>query len=320
MTTSTTSVTPAAELLPLGPDGGRRARAGTGADLHRSQRRAGWVLLAPGLLHMLVFVAAPMLMIVGFSFFRYGFLQSPSWAGLDNYRTLWHDDRFHTALWNTIVYTVVVVPVGMGLALLIALALNERIAARGFFRTVYYLPHMTATVAVAVVWLWVLDPDLGVFNQFLALFGVGRINWLGSPDWALPSVMMLGVWQGLGSKMVIYLAALQTVPPELKEAAQLDGANRWQVFRNVTWPSISSGNLFVLITSVIFSFQVFEQVYVMTAGGPINSTLVLTYDIYKNAFYRLKFGYACAETVVFLALIGLVTALVMRLNQGARRD
>ncbi|MFD8378532.1 carbohydrate ABC transporter permease [Streptomyces sp. NPDC059679] len=288
--------------------------------LTRGQRRAGWLLLTPALAHMSLFVAVPMLMALGFSFFRYDFLQAPEWVGLDNYRTLLDDDRFHTALWNTTLYTVVVVPVGMALALLIALGLDQKIKARGFFRTAYYLPHMTATVAIAVVWLWLLDPNLGALNNFLALFGIARTNWLGSTDWALPAIMVLGIWQGLGTKMVIYLAALQTVPRELKEAAQLDGANRRQVFRAVTWPSIASANLFVLVTSVIFSFQVFEQVYVMTRGGPINSTLVLTYDIYLNAFTRLKFGYACAETVVFVLIIGVVTAVVMRLARGARDD
>ncbi|MEV6796241.1 sugar ABC transporter permease [Streptomyces sp. NPDC051320] len=288
--------------------------------LTRGQRRAGWTLLTPSLAHMGLFVAAPVLMMLGFSFFRYDFLQAPQWIGLQNYSTLLEDDRFRTALWNTVVYTVVVVPVGMGLALLIALALDQKIRFRGFFRTAYYLPHMTATVAIAVVWLWLLDPNLGAVNEFLALFGIARVNWLGSTQWSLPAIMVLGIWQGLGTKMVIYLAALQTVPPELKEAAQLDGANRVQVFRNVIWPSISSANLFVLVTSVIFSFQVFEQVYVMTQGGPINSTLVLTYDIYQNAFTRLKFGYACAESIVFLLVIGMVTAAVMLLNKGARRD
>ncbi|MEV7422416.1 sugar ABC transporter permease [Streptomyces sp. NPDC091212] len=316
MTTTDTGPLPATRRPPRSAPAVHSPKAARA--LTRPQRRAGWLLLAPGLAHMTLFVAVPMLLALGFSFFEYDFLQAPRWVGLDNYRTLLHDDRFHTALWNTTLYTVVIVPVGMALALAIALGLDQKIKARTFFRTAYYLPHMTATVAVAVVWLWLLDPNAGALNNFLALFGVARVNWLGSTTWALPAIMALGIWQGLGTKMVIYLAALQTVPAELKEAARLDGANRWQVFRNVTWPAIASGNLFVLITSVIFSFQVFEQVYVMTRGGPINSTLVLTYDIYLNAFTRLKFGYACAEAVVFLLIIGLVTLAVMRINRGAR--
>lgn len=162
---------------------------------------------------------------------------------------------------------------------------------------------MTATVAVASVWLWIYHPGAGLANAVGSLFGLSRSEWLNDPSTALPALIAVGIWQGLGAKMIVYLAALQGVSKELLEAANLDGANRWQVFRNVIWPALGPAHYFVLITAIVQTFQVFDLVFVMTKGGPVNSTTVLTFDIYNNAFEGLRLGYASAETVIMLILV-----------------
>jgi multiple sugar transport system permease protein len=278
----------------------------------RAQRRTGALLLAPYLIHVVVFTAIPMVMALALSFTDYGFLSAPAWVGLLNYAQLATDDRFRTATINTVLYSIVAVPIAMAIALTLALGLNQKIRFRNLYRAAFYLPQVTATVAVATIWLWIYNPDVGLANALLGLLGLGRVRWLVDPAWALPALMIVGVWQGLGAKMIIYLAALQGIPREQLEAAKIDGASAWQSFRHVTWPQLGPANFFVLVTSIIASFQIFDQVYVMTKGGPVTSTVVLTYDIYQNAFDRLRLGYASAESVVLLMLIGIVTLISLR--------
>jgi len=272
--------------------------------------------MSPALLHIVVFLLLPMVLVVGLSFTNYSFSGAYQWIGLENYQELWGDERFRKALVNTLLYSIVTVPIAMALALLVALALNQKIRSRGLFRVAYYMPQVTATVAVATVWLWIYKPDVGLADSVLSIFGLGPVPWLTSTKWALPSLMVVGVWHGLGAKMVVYLAALQGVNRELIEAAQLDGAGRWQTFRHVIWPALSHAHFFVLVTAIISSFQVFDLVYVMTKGGPVDATVVLTYDIYENAFQSLRLGYASAESVVLVVLIGLVTLIGLRLQRS----
>jgi ABC-type sugar transport system permease subunit len=292
---------------------GNRAASPSAERLFLSaQRRTGLILIAPYLLHVIVFTAVPMLMAVGLSFTDYAFIGAPQWVGLQNFSQLLSDERFRLATLNTVLYSIVAVPVAMAIALLIALGLNQKIRFRNVYRAAYYLPQVTATVAVATIWLWIYNPDVGLANALLNVIGLGRVRWLVDPSWALPALMIVGVWQGLGAKMIIYLAALQGIPREILEAARTDGANPWQVFRHVMWPQLGAANFFVLVTSIVASFQIFDQVYVMTKGGPVNSTTVLTYDIYLNAFDRLRLGYASAESVLLFLLIGVVTLISLR--------
>lgn len=284
--------------------------------LRRAQRRAGWVLVLPALLHISVFLALPLLIAVVLGFSDYDFTATWSWIGLENYQELAGDERFRRALVNTVLYTIAVVPIAMALALAIAIGLNQRIRARGAMRAAYYLPVVTATVAVATVWLWIYDPETGLVNAVLGLFGIGSVRWLADPDTALPALMAVGVWQGLGAKIVIYLAALQGVRRELVESARVDGATSRLVFRHVTWPALRPVQFFVLVTSIIASFQVFDLVYVMTRGGPADSTTVLTFDIYQNAFSGLRLGYASAETVVTFLLIATFVYVGLRVQRA----
>jgi len=292
----------------------RRPRRRRG-DIERSKRRAGWVLAAPALAHMGVFLTLPMLAMVALSFTDYNFSGAWQFIGVDNYTELIGDERFRAAVVNTILYSIVTVPIAMAIALAIAVGLNQSINAKGAYRVFYYMPQVTATVAVATVWLWIYNPDAGLANGILSFFGLQPVNWLTDTKTALPSIMLVGVWQGLGAKMVIYLAALQGVSRELKEAAQLDGAKSWQVFRYVSWPALGAAHFFVLITSIIASLQVFDLVYVMTKGGPVNATRVLGFDIYQNAFQSLRLGYASAESVIMFAMIAVVTVIGFRLQR-----
>ncbi|TWD80961.1 carbohydrate ABC transporter membrane protein 1 (CUT1 family) [Kribbella amoyensis] len=292
------------------------APAKDGRKLIRSQVRTGWLLLSPALLHSAIFIVVPVIAVLALSLTDYSFGDSWSWVGFGNYSELFRDVDFQASLVNTVLYAIVVIPLSMAISLAIAIGLNQKIRAIGFFRTAFYIPTVTATVAIATIWLWIYNPGSGLANGFLGLFGFAPNQWLAEPGTALPSLMVVGIWQGLGTKIIIYLAALQGVSRDLLESADLDGANRWQKFRNVTWPALGPVQFFVLITSIVGTFQVFDLVYVMTRGGPGTETRVLVLDIYQNAFQDLKLGYASAETVIMMILIALFIG-VGRLLQKA---
>jgi multiple sugar transport system permease protein len=288
--------------------------------LIRSQVRAGWILLAPALLHSGIFLVIPVIAAVTLSFTDYSFGDSWSWVGLGNYIDLFKDQDFRAALVNTILYAVVVIPVSMAISLVVAMGLNQKIKGIGFFRTAFYLPTVTATVAIATIWLWIYNPGSGLANGFLSLFGFAPGRWLSDPNTALPSLMVVGIWQGLGTKIIIYLAALQGVSRDLLESAALDGASRWQKFVNVTWPALGPVQFFVLVTSIVGTFQVFDLVYVMTKGGPGTETTVLVLDIYQNAFQALRLGFASAETVIMMILIAIFIGLGRLLQKADVND
>ena len=285
----------------------------------RKQVWAGWLLLTPALLHSTLFITVPTLSAVVLSLTDYNFSGDWTWVGFENYVELMGDKNFTTAFVNTVLYAIVVVPISMGLALAIALGLNQKLRGMAFFRTAFYIPTVTATVAVATVWLWIYNPGAGLANGVLSFFGFGPQPFLNSPDTALPALMLVGIWQGLGAKMIIYLAALQGVSRELIEAAELDGANRWQAFKHVKWPALAPAQFFVLITSIVGTFQVYDLVYVMTKGGPGISTNVLVLDIYNNAFQGMRLGYASAETVIMILLIS-VFIIAGRKLQGSDKS
>ncbi|NEA35429.1 sugar ABC transporter permease [Streptomyces sp. SID13031] len=298
----------------------RPAPAKDSRRLIRSQVRAGWLLLAPALLHSGIFLVIPIIFAVALSFTDYSFGDSWAWVGFENYTVLFSDANFRAAFVNTVMYAVVVIPVSMAVSLAIALGLNQKIRGLSFFRTAFYVPTVTATVAIATIWLWIYNPGSGLANGFLSLFGFAPNQWLSNPDTALPSLMVVGIWQGLGTKIIIYLAALQGVSRDLLESAALDGASRWQKFANVTWPALGPVQFFVLVTSIVGTFQVFDLVYVMTDGGPGTETLVLVLDIYQNAFQDLRLGYASAETVILMLLIAVFIGLGRLLQKADVND
>jgi len=277
----------------------------------RREALMGYLFLSPWLLGFLIFLAGPMVASLYFSLTEYAVVQPPRWIGLGNYARMWGDDLFFHALEVTARYTVVSVPLGIVVALGLALLLNQRIMALGIFRTIFYLPSLISGVAVAIVFAWLFNAQFGVVNYFLSLVGVAGPNWLGSPRWALWAFVLMSLW-GVGGNIVIFLAALQGVPRPLYEAAALDGATAWQRFWRITLPMISPALLFTAIIGVISSFQTFTQSYIMTGGGPANATLFYLLYLYKNAFSWFEMGYASALAWVLFLVIIICTTLLLR--------
>ncbi|WP_210161015.1 carbohydrate ABC transporter permease [Microvirga lotononidis] len=281
--------------------------------LNRQKIILGSVFLGLPLAWLTFFVVFPILLVVYLSFTSYDILGSPKWIGLLNYEDLLDDDVFWTAVLNTAYYTIVTVPVGMALSLLLALFINRRLPGVGFFRTVYYAPVVAPLVTTALVWMLFYSETTGLFNYLLALLGFAPKQWLSSSTWAMPSVIVMSIWKGLGFNMVIFLAGLQSIPRELYEAASLDGAGSTSSFRYITLPLLAPSTVYVTITSIIASFQVFSQVFVMTGGGPNNSTTTIVHQIYRTAFVHLEVGYASAMALALFVILVAVSMVNLRL-------
>lgn len=273
-----------------------------------------YLFLLPTLAGLLLFSLGPV--VAGFliSFTNWNILLPPKWVGLDNYQALALQDLPHKVLRNTLYYTLFNVPLNMALALAAALLLNLRLRWVSFYRAVYFLPVVSSTVAASLIWGWLYSPNFGPINYALGLIGVDGPAWLGSTTWAMPAVILMSVWKGFGTNMLIFLAGLQGIPQEMHEAAMIDGANRWQRFWRVTWPLLTPTTFFVLVISCIVSFQVFEQVFVMTDGGPAYATTVLGLFIYLNAFRYNNMGYAAAAAYILFALILAITLMQFKLQ------
>jgi multiple sugar transport system permease protein len=276
----------------------------------------GYLFLAPDLVGTLVFAVGPVLAALALGLFAWDILTPPRFVGLDNYRALLLDDPvFRTVLLNTSAYVVGTVPIRTALALLLAMALNQQLRGLSLFRAAYFLPTITSAVAAATVWRWIYEPNFGVLNSLLYAIGVQHPpTWLSSPAWAMPALILLGIWQGLGFQMVIFLAGLQGIPTHLYEAAAIDGAGWWARFRHITLPLISPTTFFVLIISVIGSYQVFDQAFVLTEGGPGYATTTLVYYIYEYAFQFFKMGYAAAMAWILFAIVFVLTVIQFRVQ------
>ncbi len=290
-----------------------RQRPGRAA-LTPRQRRDLWLGLAfvsPWLVGFLVFTVYPVLASLFFSFTDYNVVSAPRWIGTRNYADLFSDPLFGKTLYNTLYLALLGIPFSLLVSLLIAMLLNQRVRFQGVFRTLYFLPSVVPAVAAALLWRWFLNPDYGPVNEFLWQFGINGPGWLADPAWSKPALILAGLW-GVGGSMVIYLAGLQNVPVALYEAADLDGAGSWQRFRYVTLPMLSPVILFNLIMGIITSFQAFTNIYIMTGGGPSNSTLVYALYLYQNAFQFFRMGYASAMAWVLLVITTAALALVFR--------
>jgi multiple sugar transport system permease protein len=272
---------------------------------------AGYVCIMPWLIGFLIFTAGTMLFSLGLTAFKTNLLSEAKFVGLGNYIALVQDPLFHKSLVVTSYYTFAAVPLGLVVGLTIALGLNEKIPLRSFWRTLYYMPSVVSGIAVAILWRWVFNPDIGLLNQTLRLIGIEGPRWLYSEEWAMPAFIIIGLW-GSGGSMLLYLGGLQSIPTVLYEAARVDGANRWQTFWRITLPMLSPTLFFNLVMSIIGSFQVFTQALVMTDGGPNYATLTMVLYLYRKGFEQLRFGYASAVAwVLFLIILGF-TLLVVR--------
>lgn len=268
----------------------------------------GYLLILPALIGFFVFMLYPMFTGVYLSFTAWGGFGPVKWVGLENWIKLLHDKHFLKAVWNTVYYTLGILAIGVPLALLLALLLNQKfLRGRNFFRAVYYLPVISMMVAVSMLWKWLLSPNHGLVNYFLGFIGLPKINWLLDPRWAMPGLILMSIWKGTGFNMVIFLAGLQGIPKMYYEAAEIDGANSWHKFRYVTLPLLSPTTYFIVITTMIHSFQIFQQAYILTEGGPREATTTIVYYIYKNAFEWFQMGYACTQAVLLLVILVLAT-------------
>ncbi|MBV7335451.1 sugar ABC transporter permease [Chloroflexi bacterium TSY] len=302
MATSIQSITP---QKPNGKFFGSRAK--------RNELVAAFLFLLPNVIGFIVFMAGPVLAALGISLLQWNLLNPPKWLGFQNYVDLVTDDDFWMSLRATAYYMLGSVPLGIALSLGLAVALNQKIRGMSFYRTIYFIPVVSSMIAVALMWRWMYNPTSGILNYMLnELFEFLRLpltapDWLQSRTWAMPAIIFMSVWKGLGYNMVLFLAGLQGIPSHLYEAAEIDGATSWHKFRNVTLPLLTPTTFFVLIMSIIGSFQVFEQAYIMTRGGPARSTITTVYYIYENGFEWYKMGYASAVAWVLFALILIVT-------------
>ncbi len=273
------------------------------------------LFLAPSLLPLVLFTLGPMAASLIISLLRWDLLRPPQWKGLGNYALLVADPDFHAAVGHTAFFILGYLPLAFIGGLAIALALNQRLRGIAIFRTIYFLPVVTSWVVVAFMWKWLLNPSSGFVNYALSLVGIHGPGWWTDPAWSMPSVILASAWKDLGFVMVILLAGLQAIPDDYYEAAAVDGAGRWARFWHITLPLLSPASFFVVVISLINSFQVFDQIWVMTGGGPVDSTSVIVLQIVQNAFSYGRVGYASAMSWVLFGAILAITVIQLRLQR-----
>lgn len=280
--------------------------------LSKREAIAGYLLIAPWIVGFIIFTLGPMLASLLFSFTNYAIAKPMDFLGLNNFIELFFKDyRFWHSMRVTLTYAVAAIPIGLVLGLLLALLLNTKVPFIAFWRTLYYTPSVVSGVAVAVLWSYLFNPRFGVINWILSLVNIQGPGWLSSPDWSLPALILMSLW-GVGGGMIIYLAGLQGIPTTLYEAAEIDGANRTQQFFSITLPLITPVLFYNLVTGIIGTFQIFTSVYVMTSGGPAESTLFYNLYLYNNAFRYQRMGYASALAWVLFVVVLVLTLLVFR--------
>lgn len=280
-----------------------------------AESRWAWVFLAPTLIGLAVLSAGPIVAALGISLTKWDLLTPPKFVGLDNFVALLSDRRFLVALRNTVFYTVTSVPLGLVLGLALALALNQRLRGISWIRTAYFLPVVTSTVAISLVWSWIYSPDHGPLNGVLQFVGLPAQKWISDPFWAMPAIVVMSVWQGLGTTVIIFLAGLQGIPEEYYDAAAVDGAGPRARFRHVTLPLLTPSIFFTGILALIDSFLVFDQVYVLARPGkPFEATVTLVYTIYENGFQNFKMGSAAAGAWILFVIVAVLAAIYFRLQ------
>lgn len=283
----------------------------------RRNRFVGYMFLLPNIIGFLVFIFIPVIASFVMSFTSWNGFGAIDFIGFDNYKKLLSDTNFRVSFINSIIFTVISVPITLFLSLIIAVILNKGIKFVKIFRTAVFLPYVTATIAVAAVWQLIFNPSMGPINGFLTSIGISNPpGWLSSPDWALFSVSIVYIWHSVGYYMILYLAGLQGIPNHLYEAAELDGAGPIQQFFHVTVPMLAPVVFFTTIIGVINSFKVFDLIFVLTNGGPGRSTHVLVYDIYNTAFKQFEYGYASAMAYVLFLLILTFAFIQFRLQKN----
>lgn len=280
----------------------------------KDQEKVAYRFIALPCILLFLFILVPILIALGVSFTDYDVINVPNFLGIKNYLKLFDDPYFWIAAKNTIIYTLLYVPLGLAVSLGTASLLNMKKKGAKLFRVLFYIPVLCSSVATATIWYWLLNPSNGLFNNILGAFGISGPAWLQDSKWAMAAIVVMSVWMTFGTNMIVFLAGLQGIPSVLYEAAKVEGAGRWQTFRYVTVPSLTKTTFLVTTMLIINAFQVFDQAYILTKGGPGNSTITLVYYIYNNGFANLKMGYASAISFILFIMIFIVSVLNMRIN------
>lgn len=282
----------------------------------RNQKRlVPYVFIAPNMIVFTVFVFVPILFAFYISLNEWSLIGTPQFVGLGNYVEMLGDGQFWRALYNTLVYTIGTVPGSIALGLVVAIGLNRKLPGLALLRSLFFVPVVISLVAVALIASWMFNDNYGVINAALEALGFEGVSWLSSPAWAMPSLIITTLWIRIGFCMVIYLASLQSIPAELYQAAQVDGATAWRQFWHITWPLLGPTTFLLLILNVIYSLHVFDLIYVMTGGGPGSSTSVLVQYIYQMAFQESQMGYASAVGVVLYLMLLVFTVFQWRMTR-----
>lgn len=277
------------------------------------QTLKGWLYVLPMLIIVAIFSLYPIVSSLAMSFYtQYNFFTNQVMAlGFDNFKYLWEDPLFHSAVANTLIFVVGVVPLEIIISLTVAVLLNQIKVLAGFFRTIYFLPFVTSIVAISMVWKWIYNKDAGLLNYFLSFVGIHPIDWLNDPTWALPALIILAIWKSLGFNIMLFLVALNNVNKRLYSAATLDGANAWNRFLHVTVPMISPMTFLIAVNAVIGSFKVFDEIFSLFGGqaGPGNAAMTVVFYLYRMFYEQNKYGIAAAAGVVLFFMILIVTLL-----------
>lgn len=296
--------------MSLAPDSRLRRALG-------SEHLAGWAFALPAVALIVIFGIVPIVWSAVMSFQANDLVSAPHWVGMANYRALLHDPAFAASVRHTLLYTVIFVPLSVAGAMLVAWALNRKLHGVRFYRLAVFVPVVTSTVATGIIFLWLLDPVFGLVNFFLSKLGIPAQGFLSNPNQALYCIVAMTIWGWLGFDVIIYLAALQGVPHELIEAAEIDGAGKWSSFRSVVLPFLRPATLFLVVWSTISALQLFDEIYVTTRGGPLGSTTVVVFYLYQQAFQFFNGGYAAA--IAYVLFLAILVITIIQLKVGGRR-
>lgn len=276
--------------------------------MKKSTTKWAWLFLSPQLVGLIIFSLIPVVIAIGLSFMSWDGFGARTFVGIQNYINQFSNPDFWTATYNTLLYTLFTVPIGLSLALVLAVALNKR-TGKNVYRLFFFMPVVTSSVSVSVMWMWILNGDIGILNQVLGMIGIQGPNWLTDTRIVMLSIAVLSIWWQLGYNMVIFLAGIQNISKSYYEAAQMDGASKLQQFFNITLPMLSPTTFFLSIMAIISSFQVFDQAFVLTRGGPGKASYTLVYHIYQQAFIDFRFGSSAAGAVILFAAILVLTLI-----------
>lgn len=292
----------------------------TKSNLYRKEKLYGWLFILPPVLGFVLFTLFPLAYSVYGSFTDWDGLGQMDFIGLSNFKELLTDELFHKAAFNTI-FMMLGIPIGLLLALLVALGLNRGIPGTTTFRVIYYVPVISSLAAISIMWSWAFNGDYGLVNQFLEIFGIQGPNWLMNKHTVKPALIMMTVWKGLGYTMLLYLAALQSVPRSYYEAAELDGASGFKAFWHITWPMVKPVTFFIVVTNIIGGSQIFTEINIMTnTGGPEYSSASVVFYIWQKAFDNFQMGYASAMAVVLGIFIFIVTLIQFKMNEKSSHE